>query len=93
VIQSLSLAELQSRRASIVDKRPRAGYVSSELSPREMELLLLVAQALSDREIGARMGIANDTVRKTSRNVRDKIGVDNRVAMALYAVRKGLISA
>jgi DNA-binding NarL/FixJ family response regulator len=38
----------------------------------------------------AQMGTKIGTVKRHAANVRDKIGADNRVAMAMYAVRKGL---
>lgn len=67
------------------------GQLKTELTSREMQVLLLTAEALEDSQIAERLGINIMTVRRHSFEVKNKLGLDNRVAMALYAVRKGLI--
>jgi LuxR family transcriptional regulator, maltose regulon positive regulatory protein len=48
------------------------------LSPRELEVLQLIAQGLSNREIGERLFLALDTVKGHNRNIFSKLGVKNR---------------
>jgi DNA-binding CsgD family transcriptional regulator len=66
------------------------GKSATALTPRELEVLIWIAEALTDSQIAAQMGTKIGTVKRHAANVRDKIGADNRVAMAMYAVRKGL---
>jgi DNA-binding NarL/FixJ family response regulator len=59
------------------------------LSPREAEVLTLVARGLSNREIAVRLSIAEVTVRTHVSHILDKLGAANRVAAALHALRMG----
>jgi DNA-binding NarL/FixJ family response regulator len=63
---------------------------TTRLTPRQFTVLLLTAEALTDLQIAEKMGTTLATVKRQSQTVRNKIGADNRVAMAMYAVRKGL---
>lgn len=63
----------------------------SELTPRETEILQLVAQGLSNREIGERLSLAEKTVKHYMTNVLGKLHVRTRLEAALLAVRsKGI---
>jgi len=61
------------------------------LSPREREVLALLAEGLSNAEIAEQMGIALNTVRNHVRSILEKLGLRNRVQAAVYAVRCGLL--
>jgi two-component system NarL family response regulator len=65
-------------------RRPR-------LSEREIEILELVAEGKSNKEIGAALGLAETTIKTHLARVMGKLGVDDRTAAALIAVRQGLI--
>lgn len=71
-------------------RRPRA-FPANQLTEREIEILKLIADALTDAQIGMRLGITAVTVKSHGAHIREKIGADNRVAMAMYAVRKGIV--
>lgn len=58
------------------------------LSPRERAVLALVADGLSNAEIADELGIAPNTVRNHLRSILDKLGLQNRVQVAVYAVRQ-----
>lgn len=60
------------------------------LSPREQDVLQLVAEGLSNHEIGERLFLSENTIKKYIRNILDKLQLNNRVQAAVYAVRKGL---
>jgi NarL family two-component system response regulator LiaR len=60
------------------------------LTGREMEVLRLVAQGLSNSEIGERLFISERTVRNYVSSILDKLHLANRVQAALYALREGL---
>jgi NarL family two-component system response regulator LiaR len=59
------------------------------LTEREMEVLHLVAQGLSNREIADQLSIAEVTVRTHVSNILSKLHLANRVQATLYALREG----
>jgi two-component system, NarL family, nitrate/nitrite response regulator NarL len=56
------------------------------LSDREREIVQLVAQGFRNREIGAKLSISEQTVKNHIHNIFDKVGVSDRLELALYAV-------
>jgi LuxR family transcriptional regulator, maltose regulon positive regulatory protein len=61
------------------------------LSPRELEILRLIAQGLSNREIGARLFLALDTVKGHNRRIFDKLQVQRRTEAIARARELGLL--
>lgn len=61
-----------------------------QLTPREREVLALVAEGCRNREIGARLFISEKTVRNHLSNVFRKLGVKDRTQAAILIVRQGL---
>jgi len=61
------------------------------LSARECEVLALVVNGYSNREIAAELGIAHNTVKNHLRSILAKLGVRNRAQAAAYAVSHGLV--
>ena len=64
--------------------------LSDTLTPREREVALLVADGLRSREVAERLGIASQTVKSHLKTIFDKLGVSDRLELALYAIHKGL---
>ncbi len=62
------------------------------LTPREVEVLRLVAQGLGNPEIADKLVISKATVRTHVSNIMSKLHLANRTQAALYALRKGLAS-
>ncbi len=62
------------------------------LTGREIEVLELVAQGNTSREIGSILFISENTVKNHIRNILDKLGLHSRNEAVLYAVREDLIS-
>ncbi len=60
------------------------------LSSREIEVLILVAEGLTNREIAERLGISGKTVTNHITHIFDKVDLENRAAAAAFAVRHGL---
>lgn len=69
---------------------PPAG---EELTEREVEVLSLVAQGLSNQEIADRLVVSERTVRKHVSNILGKLHLANRTQATLYALRTGLADA
>jgi predicted ATPase/DNA-binding CsgD family transcriptional regulator/transcriptional regulator with XRE-family HTH domain len=70
------------------DEPPAAGRHG--LSPRELEVLRLVAEGNTDREIAEALSISRRTATTHLTHILDKLGLDSRTAAAAYAVRHGL---
>lgn len=74
-----------------VPKKP-AEEVHPELSPRESEVLQLVAKGSKNREIGDALFISENTVKTHLQNIMEKLHLANRSQAAAYAIQKGLVS-
>ena len=69
------------------------GSESARLSPREREVLQLVAEGYTSAEIGARLGISPKTVEVHRGRISAKLGIQGVPGLVKYAIRKGLIRA
>jgi DNA-binding NarL/FixJ family response regulator len=58
------------------------------LTPREGEVVHLLAEGMSTREISLKVGVTEHTIRNYLSNIYDKIGVSSRVELALYAITR-----
>ena len=61
------------------------------LTPRELEVLGLLAEGLSDKEISERLNVGIGTVRNHAVNIFNKLGVHSRLQALLFAVRHGIV--
>jgi DNA-binding NarL/FixJ family response regulator len=64
---------------------------SEPLSPREQEVLKLIAEAHTNREIAEILGLAEKTVESHRGNLLRKLGMRDRVELVRYAIRRGLV--
>lgn len=71
--------------------RPRPTDPFDELTAREREVLELVAQGLSNQEIGDRLSLAEKTIKHYMTNILGKLQVRSRVEAALLAYRQGMV--
>ena len=62
-----------------------------ELTPRELEVLELVVRGATNTEMAQTLCIAENTVKIHLRNIFEKLHLDNRIQVAVYAVRHGLV--
>lgn len=86
-------ARLASRGGGIAGT-PQEGDGDREqqrLTGREKEVLQLVSEGATNKEIAVRLGIAENTVKNHLRNILEKLHLQNRAQAAAYAVRKGLL--
>lgn len=63
---------------------------TASLTAREIEIVGLVAEGLPNREIADRLSISEQTVKNHLSRILDKLGLESRVELALYAVRSKL---
>jgi DNA-binding NarL/FixJ family response regulator len=82
-------------RALIRDHLERTGRGESglegPLTARETEIVKLIAEGHTSREIGQLLHISDKTVERHRASVLEKLGLRDRVALTLYAVRRGLV--
>jgi two-component system, NarL family, response regulator LiaR len=64
---------------------------ADELTPRELEVLCLIARGRSNKRIALELGVAEKTVKTHVSHVLAKLGLSDRTQAALYAVREGLV--
>lgn len=82
-----SIARKVLREVSRPDPKPPT---PDPLTEREVEVLTLLAQGLSNQQIAGQLSIAEVTVRTHVSNILGKLHLANRVQAALYALREGL---
>jgi DNA-binding NarL/FixJ family response regulator len=63
------------------------------LTPRELEVLKLIAEANTSKEIADKLFISIKTVDRHRQNILEKLGMSDRVELTRYAIRRGLIQA
>jgi DNA-binding NarL/FixJ family response regulator len=63
------------------------------LTPRELEVLKLIAEAHSSKEIAQMLVISIKTVERHRANILEKLGMRDRVELTRYAIRRGLVEA
>jgi DNA-binding NarL/FixJ family response regulator len=61
------------------------------LTPRELQVLKLIAEAYTSKEIAKELVISVKTVERHRQNILDKLGMNDRVELTRYAIRRGLI--
>ena len=73
-------------------KPQELGLPYEQLTQRELEVLQLAAEGLSNKEIGGRLVISEKTVKNHIANIFSKLQVNDRTQAVLYALRKGLVA-
>jgi DNA-binding NarL/FixJ family response regulator len=63
------------------------------LTPRELQVLKLIAEAHTSKQIAEELVISVKTVERHRQNILDKLGMSDRVELTRYAIRRGLIQA
>ena len=61
------------------------------LSPREMEILQLITNGMSNKEIATQLGISHQTVKNHITAILHKLGVKDRTQAAVYTLRRGWV--
>lgn len=66
-------------------------FKTAELTDREKEILFLICQELTMKEIGQRLFLSENTVRNHRVNIMEKVGVNNIVGLVKYAYEAGIV--
>jgi DNA-binding NarL/FixJ family response regulator len=73
-------------------ERDRPGDTEFDvLTPRELQVLKLIAEGYTSKEIAQELVISVKTVDRHRQNILDKLGMSDRVELTRYAIRRGLI--
>jgi DNA-binding NarL/FixJ family response regulator len=74
------------------DTNGAPGAVSHDLTPRERQILQLIAQGRSNRDIAGLLGLSVNTVAVHRNNMMHKVKIHRTAELVLYAIRHGLVS-
>ncbi|MDX1612766.1 MAG: response regulator transcription factor [Candidatus Promineifilaceae bacterium] len=74
------------------ERKQEAAPDVEELTPREMDVLELVAQGLANKQIALKLDIGEKTVKTHVSNILGKLGVLSRTQAAVYAVQQGWVA-
>jgi len=86
----LSTAVAGSVVDQLLDRSGSAETAFATLTPRELQVLQLIAEGLSAKEAGGRLGISQKTVLAHRRNIMDKLDLHSTAELARYALREGV---
>jgi DNA-binding NarL/FixJ family response regulator len=81
----------EAQRALIKDVLGESAGRTDELTPREQEVVKLVAEAHTNKEIAEILHLSEKTVENHRSNAMRKLGMRDRVELVRYAIRRGLI--
>ncbi len=84
-VASAKMAQEVSGTNKVVDK-------TEQISPRELEVLKLIARGLGNREIGEQLFISERTVKSHVTHLLEKLNLRDRTQLAIYALRNNLAS-
>ena len=85
-----AISNLVEALAALETTRAPGAQRPFDLTERELDVVRLVADGCSNRDIAAQLGIREDTVKHHLSRAFDKTGTSSRVELALFAVHKGL---
>jgi RNA polymerase sigma factor (sigma-70 family) len=92
-------AYLEPRVTKLVIERMRGGIRAQrrpsttieQLTPREREILQLMATSATNREMAEKLNVSEETIRSHTKNILAKLEQPNRTQAVLYALREGLV--
>lgn len=76
---------------AVVEDLARSTPQTMKLTPREMEVLRLVASGLTNRQIAGRLHVGEETVKSHVGNLLSKLGLSHRSQVAVCALKQGLL--
>jgi DNA-binding NarL/FixJ family response regulator len=95
VLSAYASHDSQSQAAAAAAAAPKAPVkqhkTSITLSPRETEVLRLVADGLSNQKIAEKLGLGLETVKTHMRHIMEKLAVSDRTEAAVKAMKQGIV--
>ena len=79
------------RHSCVISSRATAAGAFDPLTPREQEILKLIAEAHPSKTIASMLTISVKTVERHRANILEKLGMRDRVELTRYAIRRGLV--
>jgi DNA-binding NarL/FixJ family response regulator len=76
---------------AVVGREAGNREVTQTLTPREIDIVKMMAEGLRNRAIGDRLSISEGTVKVHLHNIYEKLGLDGRLELMLYAQQKGVV--
>jgi DNA-binding NarL/FixJ family response regulator len=76
---------------TVLTREAAASAAKATLTPRELEIVRMVAHGLRNRAIAERLAISEGTVKVHLHNIYEKLGIDGRLELVLTAQEKGLV--
>jgi DNA-binding NarL/FixJ family response regulator len=76
---------------SVLQRQGQAMKAAETLTPREIEIVRMAGEGLRNRGIAERLSISEGTVKVHLHNIYDKLGLEGRLEMVLWAQQRGLI--
>lgn len=76
--------EIVSKIPSLLQPAPSFNYAANEIHERELEIIELIAEGLSNKEIAARLYLSEGTVRNYLSSILDKLGLRDRTQVAVF---------
>ena len=76
---------------TLLRRRSTRVPINNLLSNREVEIVRLIAEGLSNREIGSRVALSEKTIKNHVSQILSKLKISARTGVAVYAVRNGLV--
>lgn len=97
-IRAIMRGEFWVERSTMADwmdqlRTAQSRQTKLHLTSRELEIVGEIAAGATNREIATRFGISEETVKRHLSNVFDKVGVSNRLELALYAISHKIVAA
>lgn len=89
--EMLGAAHDLTRARAMAREEDRSGNADADLTPREREVLRLVATGKTNRAIAAALGISEKTIARHVSNIFMKLGLANRAAATAYAYKNGIV--
>lgn len=91
---SPSIAQrLRAKADASLDRDGLPNSVATRLTPRESEVLQLVAEGSTNKQIGAELGISIKTVEKHRQRLMDKLHIHDTAGLTRYAISSGVIES
>ncbi len=83
---------MQVLREYLPDGSEAAGKTPFGLTPRELDVVTSIVSGLTNREIASNFSIGEQTVKHHLRNIFDKLGVSNRLELAMFAINHRIVT-